>query len=121
MIFKKKQTYQQHDNESGSFYKSSIKPFKNGEVLENNLNIDICVIGGGLTGISTALHLAQEGYSVALFEARKLGSGASGRRRRSWHWYRGACSAEHRDAGWWRLLRGAQYPWPREAAGGSFL
>ena len=79
MIFKKKQTYQQHDNESGSFYKSSIKPFKNGEVLENNLNIDICVIGGGLTGISTALHLAQEGYSVALFEARKLGSGASGR------------------------------------------
>ena len=79
MTFIKKHTFEQHDNESGSYYKSSVKAFENGEILENNLDIDICVIGGGFTGISSALHLAQAGYSVALFEARKIGSGASGR------------------------------------------
>ena len=75
----KKNTYEQHDNEQGSFYKSSVKPFKNSEILENNLNEEICIIGGGLTGISSALHLAKKGYSVSLFEARKIGWGASGR------------------------------------------
>ena len=75
----KKKTYEQHDNEIGSFYKNSIKPFANSEILENNIDVDICIIGGGLTGISSALFLAREGYSVALFEARKLGWGASGR------------------------------------------
>ena len=75
----KKKTYQQHDNEEGSFYKNSVKPFKFSETLENNLDIDICVIGGGLTGISSALNLAKKGYSIALCEARTLGWGASGR------------------------------------------
>ncbi|MBA2778834.1 NAD(P)/FAD-dependent oxidoreductase [Billgrantia kenyensis] len=40
---------------------------------------DICVIGGGITGLSAALHLAERGYSVALLEAHELGFGASGR------------------------------------------
>ena len=75
----KKKTYQQHDNEEGSFYKYSVKPFKFSESLETNLKIDICVIGGGLTGVSSALNLAKKGYSVALCEARTLGWGASGR------------------------------------------
>ena len=75
----KKKTYEQHDNEVGSYYKSSVKIFNNSEILENNLKIDICIIGGGLTGISSALYLAKNGYSVALCEARKIGWGASGR------------------------------------------
>ena len=79
MNFIKKKTYEQHDNEKGSFYKNSVKPFEFGESLENNLDIDICIIGGGLTGISSALNLAKQGYSVALCEARTLGWGASGR------------------------------------------
>ena len=79
MTFIKKKTYEQHDNEEGSFYKSSVKPFEFSERLENNLDIDLCVVGGGLTGISSALNLAREGYSVALCEARTLGWGASGR------------------------------------------
>jgi gamma-glutamylputrescine oxidase len=79
MTFIKKKTYEQHDNEEGSFYKNSVKPFEFSERLENNLDIDLCVVGGGLTGISSALNLAMKGYSVALCEARILGWGASGR------------------------------------------
>ncbi len=40
---------------------------------------DVCVIGGGFTGLSTALHLAERGYDVVLLEARRAGWGASGR------------------------------------------
>ena len=79
MTFTKKHTFEQHDNEVGSYYKSSVKPFEKGKILENNIDVDICVIGGGLTGVSSALHLVQKGFSVALVEARTLGWGASGR------------------------------------------
>ena len=79
MIFNKKNTYEQHDNEKGSFYKSSIKPLNSNDKLDQDLNIDICIIGGGLTGMSTALNLSKKGYSVALCEAKNIGSGASGR------------------------------------------
>jgi gamma-glutamylputrescine oxidase len=37
------------------------------------------VIGGGFTGLSAALHLAERGYDVVLLEARRAGWGASGR------------------------------------------
>ena len=40
---------------------------------------DVCVIGAGFTGISTALHLAERGYGVQIVEANKVGWGASGR------------------------------------------
>ena len=40
---------------------------------------DVCVIGGGISGCSAALHLAENGYSVVLLEAAHIGSGASGR------------------------------------------
>ncbi len=40
---------------------------------------DVCVIGGGVTGCSTALHLAERGYRVVLLEADSVGYGASGR------------------------------------------
>ena len=79
MTLIKNKTYEQHDNENGSYYQGSIKPFEFSEFLEDNLIVDICVIGGGLTGISSALNLAKKGYSVALCEARAIGTGASGR------------------------------------------
>jgi gamma-glutamylputrescine oxidase len=41
--------------------------------------VDVAIIGGGLTGISAALHLARGGLSVTVFEASALGEGASGR------------------------------------------
>ena len=42
-------------------------------------NADVCVIGAGFTGISTALHLAERGYNVHVVEANRVGWGASGR------------------------------------------
>ena len=47
--------------------------------LRGDSAADICVVGGGFTGLSAALHLAERGYSVALIEAHRVGFGASGR------------------------------------------
>lgn len=47
--------------------------------LRGDHRVDVVVIGGGYTGLSTALHLAQAGHSVALLEAREIGWGGSGR------------------------------------------
>jgi glycine/D-amino acid oxidase-like deaminating enzyme len=47
--------------------------------LEGNHTSDICVIGGGFTGLSTALHSAEDGGDVILLEAAEPGWGASGR------------------------------------------
>ena len=47
--------------------------------LDGSCRTDVCIIGGGYTGLSSALHLAQRGYDVTLLEARKPGWGASGR------------------------------------------
>jgi gamma-glutamylputrescine oxidase len=47
--------------------------------LEGDRSCDVCVIGGGYTGLSAALHLAQRGYDVVLLEAHRVGWGASGR------------------------------------------
>ena len=40
---------------------------------------DVAIIGGGLTGVTAALHLAEHGYDVVLLEAETIGSGGSGR------------------------------------------
>jgi gamma-glutamylputrescine oxidase len=40
---------------------------------------DVCIVGGGFTGLSAALHLAQAGADVVLVEADRIGYGASGR------------------------------------------
>ncbi len=79
MIFKKKRTYKQHENEKESFYQYSAKKFKSQPKVNENFSTDICIIGGGLTGISSALNLSNKGFSVTIVEANKIGSGASGR------------------------------------------
>ncbi|MDH4871499.1 FAD-binding oxidoreductase [Pseudomonas sp. BN515] len=40
---------------------------------------DVCIVGGGFSGLNTAIELARRGRSVVLLEARQIGWGASGR------------------------------------------
>lgn len=47
--------------------------------LEEDLRADVCILGAGLTGLSTALELAQAGLKVIVLEARQVAFGASGR------------------------------------------
>ncbi len=47
--------------------------------LEGEVTADVCVLGGGFTGVSAALNLAERGFEVVLLEAERIGWGASGR------------------------------------------
>jgi gamma-glutamylputrescine oxidase len=47
--------------------------------LDGDTLADICVVGGGFTGLSAALHAAQSGAKVVLVEAQTIGFAASGR------------------------------------------
>ena len=47
--------------------------------LQGAERADVCVIGGGFTGLSAALNLAEQGLDVVLLEAERVGFGASGR------------------------------------------
>jgi len=64
---------------ASSYYADSANEKKRYPCLQGEAEADICVIGGGFTGLSAALHLAEKGYSVVLLEAEKVGWGASGR------------------------------------------
>jgi gamma-glutamylputrescine oxidase len=73
-----KQEYQQQEHTS-SYYAASANEQTNYPVLQGAHSADICVVGGGFTGVATALTLAERGYKVALVEANRIGWGASGR------------------------------------------
>ena len=62
-----------------SWYADTAKPLALCPALMGSESADVCVIGAGFTGISTALHLAEFGYSVTILEAQRIGFGASGR------------------------------------------
>jgi gamma-glutamylputrescine oxidase len=47
--------------------------------LSSDLDVDVCVIGGGLAGLTVAREIARSGWSVVLLEAGRLAGGASGR------------------------------------------
>lgn len=62
-----------------SWYEASVTRPPTGPALAGSLEADVCVVGGGIAGCSTALHLAERGFRVVLLEAGRIGSGASGR------------------------------------------
>jgi gamma-glutamylputrescine oxidase len=62
-----------------SWYAQSIGDTHPRMALEQPVSCDVCIIGAGFTGLSTALHLAQKGFSVTVLEAHRVGFGASGR------------------------------------------
>ena len=47
--------------------------------LEGDIRTDVVVIGGGSTGVATAVELVERGFAVVLLEANRIGWGASGR------------------------------------------
>lgn len=62
-----------------SYYVASTQVPERRDRLQEKIRADVCVVGGGFTGLSAALHLAERGYDVVLLEAGRVGSGASGR------------------------------------------
>jgi gamma-glutamylputrescine oxidase len=62
-----------------SYYAATRNTVADFPVLDQLVECDVCVIGAGYTGLSSALFLAEAGYSVTVLEAAKVGFGASGR------------------------------------------
>ncbi|MGI4857578.1 MAG: NAD(P)/FAD-dependent oxidoreductase [Janthinobacterium lividum] len=62
-----------------NYYEASLTPWPYFSALAGDHSCDVVVVGGGLLGASTALHLAQAGLDVILVEKDNLGSAASGR------------------------------------------
>jgi gamma-glutamylputrescine oxidase len=47
--------------------------------LTIDLDVDVCIVGGGLAGLTTARETARRGWSVVLLEAGRIAAAASGR------------------------------------------
>jgi gamma-glutamylputrescine oxidase len=62
-----------------NYYFATTPPPPPHAPLRGETRADVCIVGGGISGLSAALHLAERGFSVALLEAKHLGFGGSGR------------------------------------------
>ncbi|MEM6049429.1 FAD-binding oxidoreductase [Erwinia sp. P7711] len=62
-----------------SYYAATANPHESWPQLQESIQCDVCVIGAGFTGLSSALFLTETGYDVVVLEAAKVGFGASGR------------------------------------------
>lgn len=64
---------------AGTVYAATCAPLPAQPALRGSATADVCVIGGGFTGLAAALRLAEAGRDVVLLEAGRIGDGASGR------------------------------------------
>ncbi len=64
---------------ANSYYAASAHAAAEHAPLTGDIECDVCVVGGGIAGCSSALHLAERGYDVVLLEEHRIGWGASGR------------------------------------------
>ncbi|WP_108862196.1 FAD-binding oxidoreductase [Ruegeria sp. Alg231-54] len=62
-----------------SWYAATANPVDRFPALSGDVKADVCIVGGGYTGLSAALHMAEAGFDVVLLEAHRVGFGASGR------------------------------------------
>ena len=72
-------TSQQLQEHPRSYYATTANDDIRYPQLKGEHRVDVGIVGGGFTGISTAITLAERGYSVAVLEANRVGWGASGR------------------------------------------
>lgn len=64
---------------SPSLWAATAAPPPDTQPLTQSAQADVLVVGGGYAGLSTALHLAEQGVRVVVLEAREIGFGGSGR------------------------------------------
>lgn len=64
---------------ANSYYAASANNKQLREKLADNIETDVCIIGAGYTGLSSAIHLLEAGFNVTVLEAARVGFGASGR------------------------------------------
>ncbi|WP_413243508.1 NAD(P)/FAD-dependent oxidoreductase [Pseudomonas sp.] len=62
-----------------SYYSASLNQETDYPTLKGVVNVDVVIIGGGFTGVASAVELAERGLKVAIVEAHKIGWGATGR------------------------------------------
>lgn len=74
-----RQTSAQVQNHAASYYAASANRALELASLQGEQQADVCVVGGGFSGLNTAIELAERGLSVVLLEAHRIGWGASGR------------------------------------------
>lgn len=67
-----------------ALWSETALPYPHGASLLGTVSADVAIVGGGYSGLSAALHLAEAGRSVALIEAHEPGYGASGRNAAGW-------------------------------------
>ena len=91
-----------------SYYAATRTELAAFPALQGATRADVCVVGGGYTGLSAALHLAQRGLDVVLCEAHRVGFGASGRnggqvgsgQRQDQDWLKAAVGRDHARRLW---------------------
>ncbi len=64
---------------TSSYYAATARYPAQYPALRGEHRCDVVIVGGGFTGVSAMLHLAERGYDVTLLEANRLSWGASGR------------------------------------------
>ncbi len=62
-----------------SYYAATQRDTTPFAALEQDISADVCIVGGGLSGVATAVELSEAGLRVVLLEAHRIGWGASGR------------------------------------------
>lgn len=62
-----------------SLWHATAVPAPSTESLSERVTVDICIVGGGYTGLTTSIELRRRGLDVVLLEAQEAGFGGSGR------------------------------------------
>lgn len=64
---------------AASYYSATLNQSVDYPILQDTIDTDVVIIGGGFTGVASAVELAERGFRVVLVEANRIGWGASGR------------------------------------------